>query len=261
VKPLLSARNLSFAYGAKQVFRNVDFDLHTGDRIALVGVNGSGKTTLLKLCAGLLKPQGSELVYEDKTLTQFKRRELAQRIALVPQEIHISVNFTVRQFVEQGRTPHLASLLGALRTEDRCAVEEAMDFANVGHLADRCFNELSGGERQRVKIALAIAQRPKLLLLDEPTQHLDIGKQQEIFAVLSRLNQSGTTILAAVHELHCAFVHFASAILVNSESSLICGTTGDVLTPHAIRGAFGVNLQELGNPWQTAPDLNLSYRN
>ena len=261
MKPLLSARNLSFAYGTKQVFRNVEFDLHAGDRVALVGVNGSGKTTLLKLCAGLLKPQEGEPVYEHKPLSQFRRRELAQRIALVPQEVHISVNFTVRQFVEQGRTPHLASLFGALRTEDREAVAEAMDFAHVGHLADRCFNELSGGERQRVKIALAIAQRPKLLLLDEPTQHLDIGKQQEIFAVLNRLNQSGTTILAAVHELHGALVHFASAILVRSESSLVCGPTEEVLTPHAICGTFGVNLQELGSPWQTAPDLNLSCRN
>ena len=246
MKPFLSVRNLSFAYGTKQVFQSINFALCPGESVALVGANGSGKTTLLKICAGLLKPQGGEVLYEGKFLGEYKRRRLARNISLVPQEVHMSFDFTVRQFVEQGRTPHLSSFFGGLQNEDRWAVSKAMECAHVDHLADRNFNELSGGERQRVKIALAIAQEPRLLLLDEPTQHLDIGRQTEIFAVLSQLNQAGITIVAAVHDLQSAFAHFSSGILVRPDSSLICGSMEDVLTPSTIQEAFGVTLPGLG---------------
>jgi iron complex transport system ATP-binding protein len=247
VKPFLSVRNLSFAYGTKQVFRNINFSLCPGESVALVGANGSGKTTLLKICAGLLKPAGGEVLYEGKLLSDHKRRSLARKISLVPQEVHISFDFTVRQFVEQGRTPHLSTFFGGLHDEDRSAVLRAMECAQVDHMADRNFNELSGGERQRVKIALAIAQEPKLLLLDEPTQHLDIGRQTEIFAVLRRLNESGITIVAAVHDLQSAFAHFSSGMLVRPDSSLICGAMEEVLTRDTIQEAFGVTVPEPGS--------------
>jgi iron complex transport system ATP-binding protein len=246
MKPLLSVHNLSFAYGTNRVFQNINFALHAGESAALVGANGSGKTTLLKLCACLLKPHGGEVLFEGKLLSQYQRKSLARNIALVPQEVHLSFDFTVRQFVEQGRTPHVSSFFGGFRNEDRRAVWNAMECAQVDHLADRNFNELSGGERQRAKIALAIAQEPRLLLLDEPTQHLDIGRQTEIFAVLRRLNQAGITIVAAVHDLHNAFAHFSSGMLVRPDSSLICGSIAEVLTPNAIQEVFRVTLPGVG---------------
>lgn len=247
MKPLLSVREVSFAYGTRPVFRDVSFDVAPGDRVALVGANGAGKTTLLKICTGLIKAQAGNVLYQDTPLHCYQRRELARNVALVPQEVHVTFDFTVRQFVEQGRTPHLRSFFGNLEERDRAAVREAMECADVTHLAERNFNELSGGERQRVKIALAVAQQPRLLLLDEPTQHLDIGRQAEVFAVLRRLNDSGIAVVAAVHDLHGALAHFSTAMLISPESALVCGPTAQVLTASAIQRAFGVPLAGIGS--------------
>lgn len=243
---LLAIQDLSFAYKAKPVLRQISFSVSAGDRVAVVGANGSGKTTLLKLCAGVLSPQQGQVLLHGKTLAQYKRRELARRVALVPQEVYISFDLTVQQMVEQGRTPYL-SLLGNLGSQDKLAVQRALELARVEHLAQCNFNQLSGGERQRVKIALALAQEPELLLLDEPAQHLDIGRNAEIFAVLRNLNQSGITIIAAIHDLHSAYQNFSSALLLLPDSSVVCGSPTAVLTPEAILQVFGVALS--GQPF------------
>lgn len=242
MKPVLCARNIAFAYGTRAVLDDLSFSLFPGEMVALMGANGSGKTTLLKISTGLLRPQSGEVLYEGKQLNRYKRRELARHIALVPQEVHVTFDFTVQQFIEQGRTPHLSSFFGTLQEHDRSAVWQAMDCANVAHLAGRNFNELSGGERQRVKIALAVAQQPKVLLLDEPTQHLDVGRQAEVFAVLQRLNASGIAIIAAVHDLQGALAHFTTGMLINPGAALVCGPTAEILTPTAIRQVFSVSL-------------------
>jgi iron complex transport system ATP-binding protein len=241
---LLAATNLSFAYGRRRILDGVSFSVKKAETVALLGANGAGKTTLLKICAGLLSPDTGELRFQGRPLSVYARRDVAKQIALVPQEVQVSFQFTVQQLVEQGRTPHLRSLFAGLRQRDRELIQEAMDCADVGHLRKRSFNDLSGGERQRVKIALAIAQQPELLLLDEPTQHLDIGRQAEVFNVLRRLNQSGVTIIAAVHDLESAREQFASGILLRPDSSALCGSVASVLTPTSIREAFGVSLRE-----------------
>lgn len=241
---LLAVSNLSFSYGRKRILDAVNFSVDKAETVALLGANGAGKTTLLKVCAGLLAPDIGEIRFHGRPLSDYPRRDVAQKIALVPQEVQVSFHFTVQQLVEQGRTPHLPSLFAGLRQTDRAVVREAMDCADVGHLRNRSFNDLSGGERQRVKIALAIAQQPELLLLDEPTQHLDIGRQAEVFGILRRLNESGVTIIAAVHDLESARAHFASGILLCPDSSAVCGPIASVLTANLIREAFGVSLGE-----------------
>ena len=244
MKPLVAGSNLSFSYGPKRILADVNFSINKADTVALLGANGAGKTTLLKICAGLLSPNSGEIRFHDRPLSGYTRRAVAQKIALVPQEVQISFHFTVQQLVEQGRTPHLPSLFSGLRQSDRTVIKEAMDCADVSHLRNRSFNDLSGGERQRVKIALAIAQQPELLLLDEPTQHLDIGRQAEVFNVLRRLNDSGVTIVAAVHDLESAREQFASGILLQPNSSASCGPISSVLTPTSIRETFGVSFRE-----------------
>jgi len=234
---LLSVHQLSFAYAARPVLDQVNIEITQGATVALMGANGSGKTTLLKIFAGLLAPQQGEVRLLGCLLSACSRRELARSIALVPQEISISVDFTVLQFVRQGRAPYL-SFLGILQDPDRIAVWKAMELAGVDHLAQRKFNELSGGERQRVKIALALAQEPQLLLLDEPAQHLDIGRQAEVFSVLERLNQQGITIIAAVHDLDSARRHFSQGILLRPGSSPMVGPPPEILTPSAIQEVF-----------------------
>lgn len=240
MKPLLQASSICFAYGATQIIRNASFVIDDADTVALLGPNGAGKTTLLKLCAGLLSSQTGEVLYRGRPLHSYSRRKLAKRIALVPQEVHVSFDFTVQQFVEQGRTPHLPGLFGGLREQDRRAVTQAMQFADVTHLRFRSLKQLSGGERQRAKIALAIAQEPELLLLDEPTQHLDIRHQEEVFTVLHRLNRMGVTVLAAVHDLQSALTHFASAILIYPDRSVGSGHIRDAITLAAVQEVFGL---------------------
>jgi len=246
VRPLLDIRKLSFGYRTRPVLEEINIAVPAGETVAVIGANGSGKTTLLKICAGLLAPQAGEVVFAGKRLTEYKRRDLAKCIALVPQEVQISFDFTVQQLVEHGRTPYLSWLGGSLQQSDRTAVKRAMELASVEHLAERNFNELSGGERQRVKIALGLAQEPQLLLLDEPAQHLDIGRQAEVFSVLHRMNQAGITIIAAVHDLQSAQAHFSSAILLRPNSTLMFGPPAAILTSQAIQEVFGVNLPERG---------------
>jgi ABC-type cobalamin/Fe3+-siderophores transport system ATPase subunit len=254
---LLAVSNLSFSYGRKRILDAVNFSVDKAETVALLGANGAGKTTLLKVCAGLLAPDIGEIRFHGCPLSNYPRRDVAQKIALVPQEVQVSFHFTVQQLVEQGRTPHLPSLFAGLRQNDRAVVREAMDCADVGHLRNRSFNDLSGGERQRVKIALAIAQQPELLLLDEPTQHLDIGRQAEVFGVLRRLNESGVTIIAAIHDLESARAQFASGILLCPDSSAVCGPIANVLTAKLIREAFGVSLSERDDDQSTG---ELAYR-
>lgn len=242
MKPLLSVRDLAFAYGSRPLLQDINFTLFPGDNVALLGANGAGKTTLLKLCAGLLRPQRGEVSFMSVPLKDYNCRELARNIALVPQELQVTFDFSVWQFVEQGRTPHLRALFTSLQEKDRHAVWEAMEYADVAHLAERKLSDLSGGERQRVKIALALAQQPRLLLLDEPTQHLDAGRQAEIFAILRRLNQLGIAIVAAIHDLGSALEHFTTGILISPGSKLVWGPIHEVVTPARVQQVFGVPL-------------------
>jgi iron complex transport system ATP-binding protein len=235
----LSVRDLSFSYARRSVLEGLSFNVRPGDAVAIVGANGAGKTTLLKILCGLLAPTLGEVLFQKRALKHYRTRELARLIALVPQEIQVTFDFTVLQFVEQGRTPHISSFLGALQRKDHKAVLAAMEMADVSHMAERRFSQLSGGERQRVKIALALAQEPQVLLLDEPVQQLDIGRQDEVFAVLRRLNRCGVTIIAAVHDLYSIHTHFSSALLLGPGASFCYGPSASVLTPGELLKVFG----------------------
>jgi iron complex transport system ATP-binding protein len=212
--------------------------------VALLGPNGVGKTTLLRLATRLLLPATGEIRLEGKPLSQWSRRSLPRSIALVSQELEIPFRFRVEEIVEQGRAPH-APLFGGPRAGDRAIVEAAMEAVGVTHLRRRIYSELSGGERQRVKIALGLAQQPKLMLLDEPTQHLDIGRQIELLSLLRELNRQGLTVIAAVHDLKLDAQNFTSAILLTPEPSWIAGGTVDVLQPLLLERAFSVPQNEL----------------
>jgi iron complex transport system ATP-binding protein len=242
VKPILSVREVSFSYATKTVLAGMNFDIFPGETVAIIGANGAGKTTLLKILCGLLKPSGGEVLLRDRPLRDHKPRELAKCIAMVPQDIQITFDFTVREFVEQGRTPYVSSFMGALQPADQAAIANAMEMADVHHLAHRKFSELSGGERQRVKVALALAQEPQLLLLDEPAQHLDIGRQAEVYSVLHRLNQTGLTIIAAIHDLHSVYTNFSLGLVMRPDLSFLYGPPASVLKADTLREVFGAHL-------------------
>ena len=178
IPPALSFDAVSFGYGRHRVVRDVTLQLATGEMVGLLGPNGAGKSTLLRLGAGALRPQVGSVYLDGADILRLSRRELARRLAVAPQEFSVQFAYTVRQIVELGRTPYRA-MFSLARRQDMLAIEDALGAADVAHLADRVFNDLSGGERQRVLIALTLAQEAPILLLDEPTAHLDIRYQIE----------------------------------------------------------------------------------
>jgi iron complex transport system ATP-binding protein len=253
MNPLVELHGVSFSYGREPILEEISWQIAQGDRVAVIGPNGAGKSTLLRLAIGLLTPVQGAVLLEGNPLNKMRRRKIAQCVAFVPQQLVVPFDFTVEQLVSQGRTPYLRALHN-LRSEDYRAVEEAMARTQITHLAGRIFNELSGGEQQRVKIAIALAQQPKLLLLDEPTQHLDIGRQAEILELLLKLNGEGVTVVAAIHDLHAVQQAFPTVILLHRRT-LMQGTASELLRPELVADAFGLNVRASSQILRRADDF------
>ena len=240
--------DVSFAYGTHRVLEKVSVQIAAGERIALLGPNATGKSTLLKLMSGVLAPATGCVRIDGRDLHTFPRKELARKVAVLPQQFVVPFAFTAREIVQLGRTPHLHFLRGARGTDLR-AVERAMELTNTLHLASRVFNELSGGERQRVMIAMALAQNPEILLLDEPTQQLDITRQAEILDLIADLNlQEKLTIVAAIHELNAAARYFHRVIVLHAGTLVADGVPQEVLRTDLLREVYqgSVEVLQLG---------------
>jgi ABC-type cobalamin/Fe3+-siderophores transport system ATPase subunit len=234
---LLRLSSVHFDYQGHSVLRQATLDLEEGSCSALIGTNGAGKTTLLRIAAGVLRPASGEVILRGRSMITIPLKEIARTIALVPQQLELPFDFTVQQVVEQGRTPYIGMLRGPGRS-DRLAVDRALELADVSSLRHRIFNELSGGERQRVKIALGLAQEPRLLLLDEPTQNLDIGRQVELIDLLHFLRDEGITILASMHDLHLVDKNFSTVLLLSPGQPLASGSPEQMLKPSVLEHAF-----------------------
>lgn len=240
---IIEARQLRFAHGSRPVFDDISFNIEQGDIVALLGANGAGKTTLLNLIAGLLLPGSGEILINGRELRAWRRRELSRFIALVPQHLEIPFSFRVEEIVAQGRVPYLGHF-GMLSTHDYDVIEQAMAAVDITQLRDRVFSELSGGERQRVKLAIGLAQEPRVMLLDEPMQHLDIGRQIELAGLLKKMNQSGITIMAAAHDLSAIRENFSRSVLLYARKC-ISGQTDEVMQPDLLERAFSVDAAAL----------------
>lgn len=235
--PLLEFAQTSFSYKDRAVLCEVNATISGGDSIAVLGPNGVGKTTLLRLAAGMLSPRAGEVRLQGQPLDRLKQGTIARSVALVPQEVDVAFAFTVEQFIEQGRTPYLR-LFGGLQAADRAAMDQAMDLTDTRSLRSRLFNQLSGGERQRVKIALGLAQQPKLLLLDEPTQHLDIGRRFEMLDLIRSLSHKGIAVLASMHDLALIEEAFSSVWLLSPQAAMQKGVPEEILHPDLLLRAF-----------------------
>lgn len=209
----LAFESVTFGYHGEPVVEAVSLTISPGDMVGLLGPNGAGKSTLVRLASGVIRPSRGSVRIRGVDARELARDEVARRVAVVPQEFNVQFAYTVRQVVELGRTPHRGSW-GFARTGDREAIEAALDATGTTALADRIFNELSGGERQRVLIALALSQSAGIVLLDEPTAHLDIKHQIEVLEMLRRLNRErDLTVVAVMHDLNLAARFFPRLIL------------------------------------------------
>jgi iron complex transport system ATP-binding protein len=241
--PLLEARQITFGYKQQPLLYSVSLSVDAREMVGLLGPNGSGKTTLLRLLSGALEPQQGSILLEGKDLHTWGRRNVAQRIAVVPQELHIPFAFTVEQMIELGRTPFITSFFGTLKQHDRHIVTDAMAASGTTAFAARVFNELSGGERQRVMIAMALAQQPSVLLLDEPTSHLDIKYQIETLELVQQLNRErGVTVIAAMHDLNLAARYFPRLLLFQ-RGIVADASPAEVLEPRLLSRVYGINVQ------------------
>jgi iron complex transport system ATP-binding protein len=238
----LRVENLSFGYYAGHpVLQGLNLEIRAGQVTGVFGPNGSGKSTLLRCLNGALRPQSGGVLHEGKRLDDLTPREIAGRIAVVPQETPANAPFLVREMVMMGRFARW-NFWGQESPEDHAAVHASLERVGALELADRHFDELSGGERQRVIIARALAQATRVLLLDEPASHLDIAHQLEVFHLARALAGEGYTILMVCHDLVVAPMFVDEAVLLKSGSVFAHGPVPQVLQSQSLADCFGCSL-------------------
>lgn len=244
---MLSIRNVRAGYGARPVLRGIDLEAQRGELVAVIGPNGCGKTTLLRAVTGVL-PFDGEIALDGESVRGASASELARRVAVVTQGAALPPGFSAFHVAMMGRTPHLR-LLQSEGRHDIDVVRAAMERVDCWSLRDRPVEELSGGERQRVVIARALAQEPQLLLLDEPTSHLDVQHQVETFRLMVDLcRERRLAVVAVVHDLTLAAM-FADRIALISQGVIVAsGAPADVLQPHTLEAVYGVAVRVLAHP-------------
>jgi iron complex transport system ATP-binding protein len=237
----LEVREVSVSYGPRRVLDQISLVLRPGEMACLLGPNGAGKSTLLRAVAGALRPRSGAVLIDGVPVEEFDRAVLARRLAVVPGEMNIPFSMRVEELVALGRIPHEHPILGP-RPADLAAVDHAIERVGIGHLRGRDVRELSLGERQLTLLAMTVAQGARLLLLDEPTVHLDLRHQVGAMELLRDLaTKDGVTVLAVLHDLSLAS-HFFPRLLVVDDGRLVAdGTPQQVLTPQTIRAVYGVD--------------------
>jgi iron complex transport system ATP-binding protein len=238
---LLSVDGVECRYGSVKILENVSLTVKEGDFVGIIGPNGSGKTTLLKSISRTLKPYKGTIILDKTDIYSMKSVDLAKQMAIVPQESNIGFSFTALDIVLMGRNPHMKRF--QMETEkDLDIVRKAMNRTNTWQLADRPINELSGGEKQRVVIARALAQEPRVLLLDEPLTHLDMVNQLEIMDLVKELcTKEHLIVLTVIHDLNLAARYCTSVLLLKDARVFAAGTLEEVLTSENIKSVFKVD--------------------
>jgi iron complex transport system ATP-binding protein len=249
---VIELRGVTVDYRDRAALSGIDLGVAAGERVALVGPNGAGKSTLLRVVTGLVTPSQGTIRISGEPLAALARTALARLIAVVPQQVVVPFAVRVEELVALGRLPHETSFRGP-RPIDRAATAAAIERVGIGHLLGRDVRELSLGERQLVLVALAVAQTAPVLILDEPTVHLDLRHQVGTMELLVDLNErDGTTVVAVLHDLGLAATFFPRVVLLDDGRVVADGTPGDVLTDERIRVVFGVDPTMVRLPAVTA---------
>jgi ABC-type cobalamin/Fe3+-siderophores transport system ATPase subunit len=257
---ILDIRNLSAGYDGGFVISGIDLEVGSGEFVAVLGRNGSGKSTLIRAALGLLPNVRGQVLLGSRDVGRLPRRQIAGLVAYVPQFIEPVFEFTVRDIVRMGRYAR-QSRLGAPAGGDDEAIDEALSLVGLSGLSSKRLGHLSGGEKQRVFIARALAQDTPLLLLDEPSLHLDISYQVEIYGLLKRLQrEKGKAVLAAEHNINLAALHADRLVLIKDGEMAEAGTPAEMLTAETVRRIFGADVDIRENPHTGLPEISLITR-
>jgi iron complex transport system ATP-binding protein len=249
----LTGTNLALHYDSVVVASDLSIEVPDGEVSVLIGPNGSGKSTLLRALARLLKPKDGAVVLDGKEIDEYSTKEVARRLAILPQVLISPEAITVEELVAYGRFPQRRSIAG-LRDEDREAIEWAMRVTNMLELRDRPVDQLSGGQRQRAWIALVLAQGTDLILLDEPTTFLDIAYQLEVLELLKHLNEAeGKTIVMVLHDINMACEYAHKLFALRDGQMVAQGAPREVLTGELIRQVFQIDAHIVEHPTSGAP--------
>ncbi|WP_342152803.1 ABC transporter ATP-binding protein [Methylorubrum sp. SB2] len=238
---MLELRDLAFGYGAKTVGSGISLTLQPGETLCLLGPNGGGKTTLFKTMLGLLPPLGGRVLLDGADLATLPRRDIAKRIAYVPQAHAAFFPFRVREVVVMGRASRL-SAFASPGPADHAAAERALTLLGIGHLSDRVYTEISGGERQLALIARALAGEPRLLVMDEPTASLDFGNQARVLGQVRRLSEHGIAVVLSTHDPGHAFLCADRVALLHGGRLAGLGAPAETVTPETLRLLYGVEV-------------------
>ena len=241
IEPILAARGVTVGYGQRIVLDGADLVVRGGERVALVGPNGAGKSTLLRALTGVLSPRDGAILLCGESIERVHRKALARTIGVVPELADLPFAMPVAEVVALGRLPHEPPFTG-LRPADVEAVDRAIERVGIGALRGRDVRELSMGERQLVFIAVAVAQAAPIMVLDEPTAHLDIRHQVEVMELLVELNRrDGTTVIAVLHDLALAAHFFPRVVVLDHGRVVADGLPAEMLDAERIRAVFGVD--------------------
>lgn len=238
VNNILSARSLNFSYGNNRIINDISFDIKKGSFISILGPNGAGKSTLVNIISKILDKYEGKVKVAGKDIAMLNSKDIAKMIAVVPQSTNPSFSFTVKEMVLMGRYPYISRFEKETK-EDYAIVHKVMEKTKIIQFADRQFNELSGGEKQRVVIAQALAQDSPILLLDEPTSHLDINFQIEFMNLFLKLNrEEGKTIIGIFHDINLAIQNSSIIMLLKEGSIFGFGKPEDVVSRKNLKSVF-----------------------
>jgi iron complex transport system ATP-binding protein len=235
---------LSFSYNGSggTVLHDLSLQIPAGTITAILGPNGSGKTTLLRLLLGVLRPQSGVIHLAGRPQQSYSRRELSRLVGLVPQDEHIPFDFSILEYVLLGRAPYLGPL-EMPGSSDHSAARTALEVAGLAHLQDRPLPNLSGGERQLATVARALAQQPRLLLMDEPTAHLDLGNKGRLLQIMRRLAAEGVTLVMTTHDPNAAASVASYVVLMREGQILDAGPSDLVLTSAKLSATYGIPVE------------------
>lgn len=242
MEKIIECSNIGFSYNGTAVLNGINFSISPGEMVGILGANGSGKSTLLKIFSGLLKPESGEALYRNKEISKLGRKEIAKRLAYIPQDPVFAFPFSITEIVLMGRAPYIGRFEFE-REQDREMAESAMETVGITHLKDRLISQVSAGEKQLASLARALVQEPEIMILDEPATFLDIRHRTEIMKILIKLKEErGISIVAATHDIFSALYYFEEIIILKDGKVLAEGKTEKVVNEENLSAAYGINV-------------------